>query len=590
VKSIGTRQIANRRLGWAVLAMAAFAVLAGKLFYVQIMKHDHYYRQAQKIQARRWPIEAPRGNIYDQNGNPLALNLKLYSVAADPELVESAEAVAADLTPLLRTPRNTLTKKLTADGQRRYVRLQDSVDQPIADSIRELHCPGIIVNTQWRRAYPHGTLAAPLLGFTGKERSGLGGIEQALNDRLAGSDGEMLAAVDGRLPRSRSQIPGRTIVSKRMVPGSSVVLTIDLDIQAIAEEELAKAVEQANAASGTALVMDPQNGEVLALASQPSFDPNEFWRYPERNWVCPAVVSPYEPGSTFKVITAVAALEEGVMSHGETYHCTGSRSVGQRTVSCVLHGGRRDHGVVNLDDMITKSCNTGIATVAIRLGAGRINKWLKRFGFGEQTGIELSGESRGLLPSGDDWPQIRVANVGFGQGIAVTPLQLLSAYCAIANGGWLVRPRVVKAVTDAGGKIEALQTPKPERILSTATSERLKEMMTKVVTEGTGAGAQIHGRTVAGKTGTAQKPTPEKGFRSGLYVGSFAGFAPVSDPQLAVLVVIDEPQNGHYGGVVAAPAFRAICERALTYLRVPPDGLSPGIDAPLSLALAAEKD
>jgi stage V sporulation protein D (sporulation-specific penicillin-binding protein) len=485
--------------------------------------------------------------------------------------------VAGKLQPLLRMGQGELRERLTAKEGVRYVRLQEGVDRPIASAIRKLDYPGIIVDTEWKRAYPQRHVAASLLGFVGEDRNALGGIERALDKRLAGQDGEMLVVLDGRLPRSRAQIPERSVVAKQMVPGSSVVLTIDLDIQAIAEEELAKAVESARAVGGAAVVMDPKTGEVLALASQPGFDPNEFQRYPQKSWVSHVIVSPYEPGSTFKIITACAAIEEGVMSHGETYTCTGTRAVGRRTIGCARHAGSRAHGTLDLDGIVVHSCNVGAATVAMKLGAGRMYKWVKKFGFGEKTGIEVSGESRGILAPASKWSQMQLANMGFGQGIGVTPLQLLSAYAAVANGGYRVRPRVVKAITAPTGEMEYPPLPQPERILSEATSERMRGIMRRVVEEGTGKAARIPGRSVAGKTGTAQKPTPEAGFKSGKYIGSFAGFAPAEDPRIAVIVVVDEPRNGYYGAVVAAPAFKAICERALTYLRVPPDAPGPRV-------------
>ncbi len=588
MKHIAGRQMARRGRGWALVAMLGFAIIAGKLFYIQVIDHGKYSREAEKIQGRRWPIQAPRGNIYDRNGNPLALNLKLFSVAADPGLVDQPSAVAAKLQPLLRLGQQDLTQRLTAKEGVRYVRLQEGVDRPIASAIRELKYPGLIVDTQWKRAYPQRHVGASLLGFLGKDRNALGGIEQALDKRLAGEDGELLAVLDGRLPRSRSQIPERSLVTKQMVPGSSVVLTIYLDLQAIAEEELAKAVETAKAAGGAAVVMDPDTGEVLALASQPGFDPNEFWRYPQKSWVSHVIVSPYEPGSTFKIITASAALEEGVMSHGETYTCTGTRTIGRRTIGCARHAGSRAHGTLDLDGIVVHSCNVGAATVAMKMGSDRMYKWVKRFGFGEKTGIEVSGESRGIVSPASTWSQMQLANIGFGQGIGVTPLQLLSAYAAVANGGFRVKPRVVKAITTPTGDVEYPPLPEPERIMSEATSARMRKIMTQVVEEGTGKSARIPGRSVAGKTGTAQKPTPEAGFKSGKYIGSFAGFAPASDPRIAVIVVIDEPRNGYYGGVVAAPAFKAICERALTYLRVPPDGPARGVAMAKAESTAAD--
>ncbi len=588
MRCFGCMQIANRGRLWAVIALMGFAVLGIKLFYVQIILHRYYRSIANEIQDRRWPIEAPRGIIYDRNGSPLALNLKFYSVAADPKLLAKRRAeVTEKLTTLLRRDQHELSAKLNPENGTRFVRLQDSVDAPLANTIRKLGYDGLIVNTEWRRVYPHGKAAASLLGFVGRDRGGLNGVEGSLDKRLAGEDGEMLVVLDGRLPKSRTQIPGRTMVTRQMLPGSSVVLTIDLDIQAIAEEELAKAVENARAAGGAAIVMDPNTGEVLALASQPGFDPNEFWRYPPESWVPHSVISPYEPGSTFKVITACAAIEEGTMSHGETYNCVGSRSVGRRTINCARHGGTSAHGVMDLDKMIIESCNVGMATVAMALGSDKMYKWVKRFGFGEQTGIELASESRGIVWRPDKWSLVQLANVGFGQGISVTPLQLLSAYSAVANGGYRVRPRVIKAISDPDGAIEYPEAPKRERILSEATTQRMRRVLTEVVEEGTGKAAAIPGRLVAGKTGTAQKPTPEAGFHSGLYIGSFAGFVPGDVPKLAVIVVIDEPHNGYYGGVVAAPAFRAICQRALTHLRVPPDR---PVGSNVSVAMASHGD
>ena len=574
MKHIACIQIGRRGRVWCVVALAFLILLAARLWSIQITNHEEYRAETTKIRTRSWPISAPRGNIYDRNGNPLALNLKVHSVAVDPELVDSPPDLAAQLQPLLRMPKRELESKLAPKEGVRYVRLRGSVDAPVALAVRDLDCQGVIVSTEWKRAYPRQRLAAPLLGFIGTEMKGLGGIEAALNDQLAGQDGEMLVLLDGRLPRSRSQIPDRTIISKQMLPGSSVHLTIDLDIQAIAEEELAAAVQQAQAAGGTAVVMDPANGDVLALAAYPGFDPNEFRTYPKETWVSRAVVSPYEPGSTFKVITACAAIEEGVMSAGETYVCGGTCKIGSHTIGCAPHGGTRAHGTVTLDDIIVQSCNTGMARLALALGPDRVHKWAKRFGFGTKTGIELMGESRGILSRPADLSQTQLATIGFGQGISVTPLQLLSAYCAVANGGWRVSPRVVSTITHPTGRVEHPARPAPVRILSSETCDRMRDLLVRAVEEGTAKAAQIPGRRVAGKTGTAQKPTPGKGFRADKYVASLAGWAPADRPRLAVLVVIDEPQKGHYGGVVAAPAFRAICERSLAHLHVPPDGLS----------------
>ncbi len=314
--------------------------------------------------------------------------------------------------------------------------------------------------------------------------------------------------------------------------------------------------------------MDPNTGEVLALANQPTFDPNDYQKSKPASWVCQAVTSPYEPGSTFKGVTACAALEEDVFSHGETIECTGSKPVGNKTIHCA-HG---HHGTVNLHDMIVRSCNVGVGTVALKLGPEREYKWARLLGIGQKTKIEIPGESSGRLDPWSRWSQIQTANIGFGQGVSVTPLQLLAAYCAIANGGYRVEPHVVKAVISETG-IEAI-TPGPRKlVLSSKTVAFMKKALQGVVEEehGTGGNAHVPGRTVAGKTGTAQKASGGH-YQSGKFVGSFVGFAPVANPKLAVIVLVDEPsQGGHYGGTVAAPAFEKIMEKGLTYLHVPLD-------------------
>jgi stage V sporulation protein D (sporulation-specific penicillin-binding protein) len=568
----GPRLLASRTRIWRLAATALFIVLMGKLGWVQGIKHAYYRERAQETRGRHWPIPAPRGNIYDRNDTPLALNLKLFTVAVDPfgSNIPDPPGLAAKLAPLLRMPVAELTEKLTWKGSR-YVRLREDVDEQVAEEIRKLQCPGILVRQQWKRAYPHGIVAAGLLGFVGTDMKGLSGLEGRLNATLAGSDGEMLVMLDGRLPRSRTLIPGQSMVTKQMIPGSSVFLTIDLTIQAAADAALAKAVESAHAAGGTAIVMDPKTGDILALATQPTFDPNEFAKYDPKSWVSDAVSSPYEPGSTFKAITACAALEEGAFSHGETITCSGTKAIGNRVIGCAVHGGSRGHGVVDLHKMIVKSCNVGLASVALELGSSRLYHWVRELGFGQRTGIELAGESPGLLTPGNQWSQIQLANVGFGQGVGVTPVQLLRAYAAIANGGFMVSPRVVKMVTTAEGEEQYPARPEPTQVLSAGTCAFMQAALQGVVDEGTGRAAAIPGRTVAGKTGTAQKPTPEAGYHSGKYVGSFIGFAPVKDAKLAVIVVIDEPKGSHYGGVVAAPAFKEIMEQGLSYLHVPPD-------------------
>ena len=577
--------LARRSRLWSGIATALFLLLAVRLGWVQVVRHAEYSKLADETISRHWPIRAERGNIYDTQFVPLALNLKLYSIGADPKLIHDPKLVAdfpaalTRLAALLRMPEEELTAKLAPTrlnnkGVRvpvRFAPLRENVDEQVAEAVRRLGVAGLVIAGQSRRAYPHGTVGAALLGFVGHDMKGLGGIEGRYDKLLAGIEGRKTVMLDGRLPRSRTPIPGRTITEKEMVPGSSIVLTIDLTLQSAADEALAAAVKAAHAKGGTAVVMNPTTGEVLALANQPTFDPNDYGRSDPNTWVSQAVVSPYEPGSTFKTVTACAALEEGVMSHGETVTCTGSKQIGNRTINCARHGGSSAHGTLDLDHMLIKSCNVGFGTVALKLGPERLYKWIKALGFGARTGIELPSESPGQLSSPDRWSQIQLANVGFGQGASVTAVQLLAAYCTIANGGYKVEPRLVRLVMAPGQKPKQLPAPPRVRVISPETSARLRRALQGVVDEGTGEAARLPGRTVAGKTGTAQKATPGAGYRSGKYIGSFVGFAPVNDPKLAVIVAINEPGGSHYGGVIAAPAFAQIMERGLSYYHVPPD-------------------
>jgi len=577
--------LAQRSHQWAAVAAACFCMLLARLAWIQVVRHSYYLEKAKKAVGRHWSIPAPRGRILDRNEVPLAQNLKLYTIAADPALMSDLASVAKQLAPALCMPEEQLLSLLNGEKEGhappskplRFVRLRESVDEPVAKAVAALDLPGLIVTPSWKRAYPLGSAGAALLGFVGDDLGGQSGIEARFNKTLAGTPGEMFAMVDGRLPRSRAQIPGGSVVEKEMRPGETVMLTLDLTLQRIADAALAEAVQNAHAKGGTAIIMDPKTGEVLALATQPSFDPNQYQAFPPTSWVCQAVTSPYEPGSTFKSITACAALEEGVFSHGETITCSGTRAVGNRVIGCALHGGSRGHGQVDLHSMIVRSCNVGLGTVALALGPDRLHKWVARLGFGARTGIEVPGETNGLLTPSKSWSQIQTANVGFGQGVSVTPIQLLSAYCTIANGGFRVRPHVLRATMSESG-VQPASLPAPERVLSPATVDFMKKALQGVVEEphGTGNSVRVPGRTVAGKTGTAQKPVPGMGYHSGKYIGSFVGFAPVSQPRMGVIVVIDEPQGVHYGGVVAAPAFQKIMEKGLAYLQVPQDASLKG--------------
>lgn len=540
--------------------------LAANLIYIQLLRHEHYVRLTTELQHRRLVLRAPRGGIYDRNGVPLALTATGNFIFADPELIKPADKpkVAQAVAPLLGMTPAQLLPELCRPC--RYVPLvrkaDDATVAAVKAKLRALKLHGVAAMTEPRRLYPRGTLACHVLGFVGREGRGRAGIECAWDKTLGGQDGLVLADIDAR----GRVIPGRREEMAAATAGGDVTLTIDARIQEIAEQALQRAVQAADAAGGTVIVADPATGDILALANWPRFDPNDYQKSPPRAWNNSAVTSPYEPGSTYKTVTAMAALEEGVIKDGQTVvHCTGSLRVGRRTINCAMHGHSGGHGTKDLRGVIVKSCNVGAATLGLKLGRERLYKYVHQLGFGQRTGVGLGGETAGYVPPLAEWKSITTANVAFGQGVSVTPLQLLAAYCVVANGGVLPQLHLVSRVRSG----EQVQTfaPLGKRVVSVHTAELLRSYLSDVTKEGgTGTLADVPGYATAGKTGTAQKAP----YHSGKYVGSFVGFVPADKPRLAILAMIDEPHGSHYGGVVAAPAFRETAQLALSCLAVPP--------------------
>jgi cell division protein FtsI/penicillin-binding protein 2 len=334
-------------------------------------------------------------------------------------------------------------------------------------------------------------------------------------------------------------------------------------------------VQKCGAAGGTAIVVDPMTGEVLALANYPSADPNRYREFKHEAWRNPAVVCVYEPGSTFKLVAACAALEYGgKTSESPVTTCTGSKPIGRRVIHCALHAGARAHGAVDLHGVVVRSCNIGAATLALGVGRDPYYRVLRDFGFTQRTGIGLPAEAPGYVPPPRTWGDIQLANIAFGQGITVTAPQLVAAYAGIAAGGVVPHVHLVDHIGRGGHRVEY----RGHRAISERTARTMVSLLRDVVTEGTGKAAQVEGFTVAGKTGTAQKPIPGQGYNSGRYVGSFVGFAPAEDPRVAILVIMDEPKGSHYGGVVAAPVFADIARRSLAYMGLPPRLLAAASD------------
>jgi cell division protein FtsI/penicillin-binding protein 2 len=419
------------------------------------------------------------------------------------------------------------------------------------------------------RRYPKRELAAHILGFVGIDNQGLAGVELSLDTALRGRAGE---AVQPRDAVGREILEGRRIV-RASQNGADVLLTIDEVIQHIAERELSRAVEAHRAVGGTAVVLDVRSGEILALANAPRFDPNAYQETAAQSWANRAIAQAYEPGSTFKVFATAAALDAGVITAERAFFCPGTLRIPGNHVIREAHG--EAHGSVRAVDVLRLSCNVGAAQIGALMGPATLSRYLAAFGIGRPTGVDLPGESPGILRPTSSWSAADVYTHAFGQGVAATPLQMAAAMAAIGNDGRRVRPHVVAHVRDASGRVEPLGDEKPAaQVLRPEIARAVVAMLVRSTVDGTGRAAAIDGYTVAGKTGTAQKPGPHGGYASGRYVASFLGLVPASQPRLAILVAVDEPAGGYYGGVVAAPVFQRIASQALWTLRVPPD--APG--------------
>jgi cell division protein FtsI/penicillin-binding protein 2 len=546
-----------------VLCFLALAGLAARLAQVQVVMADRLREMALRQQIATLSIPPHRGRILDRNGRPLAINIEMASIYAVPALIEDPRVFAAAVGPAVGESPAEIQRRLAGSGKY-FAWVARKVKPEVVARVKALGLGDQIgFLTEDRRAYPNGSLAAHALGFVGIDNQGLGGIELAYDETLRGRAGSAVAERDG---------VGRLLMETRRIVevpqnGSDLVLTIDQVIQHIAERELDKALGQTRAKRGLVLVLDPRSGEVLALASRPLFDPNAGNAARPEQWLNRVLAVTYEPGSTFKVFLTAAALDAGAVTPEERFLCNGSLRVG----SHIIRDAHGPHGWQSVSDMVKNSCNVAAAQVATRLGKEALYRYIRAFGFGSATGIDLPGEVQGLVPPTVEWRGPGLQTIGFGQGIGTTALQILAASTAFANDGRLVRPRVVRAVRDPDGRVvKAMGTERLEQVVTPTTARAVLRMMTLVVEGGTGTQAAIDGYPVAGKTGTAQKPSPSGGYDPDRFVASFLGIAPVSAPRLAVLVVLDEPEGAYYGGAVAAPVFREIASQALWYLRVPP--------------------
>lgn len=548
------------RVYWLMAGFLLWGGLLGyRLFALQVVQHAELEERAQRQRSRSFEISPQRGTIYDRNHHELAISIQVDSIFAVPSEISDKPRVAARLAPLLGMSSPELLQKLSS--AKGFTWLKRKADATTAARVKNLDLAGIYFEKESQRFYPKRELAAHVLGYVGVDNEGLSGVEYYYDKRIKGEHGRMLLMADAK-QRSFSS------AEKPPVPGQDLVLTIDEYVQFVVEQELAAQVAKSQARSGTAIVMDPKTGEILAMASVPTYNPNQFRDFPSENLTNRSIWMVYEPGSTFKVVTASAVLNEKLASPDEIINCNnGSITIGKYRI--------RDHtpyGNLKVSEVVSHSSNVGAAKLGLRLDREKFAQYIRNFGFGLPTGVDLPREENGLVRDWRQWPMIMHANISMGQGIGVTPLQILKAVSILANGGYVVQPHLVMQEESGPLQKASFQTAPTasQQIVRTQTTQMLKGMMTDVVTEGTGKSARLEGFTAAGKTGTAQKV--EHGVYShSKFIASFAGFAPLQSPVIAIVVAIDEPKGQYYGGEVAAPVFRSIAEKTLRYLSIAPD-------------------
>ncbi len=539
-----------------VLALWMVAVVA-RLYYLQIIQYVELLAQAQRQQQRTVELASQRGTIFDRQMRPLAMSLAVDSVFAVPAEIPDRGMVANLLAPVLGLDAGDLWGRLNAFRSFCWVKRKVSTQE--AARVRGLNLKGIYFQKEMKRFYPKGELAADVLGYVGLDDNGLAGLEYAMNEDIKGRPGRVLLVEDARRHSFRSS-------EQEGTPGRNVVLTVDETIQFVAERALAESVTKGHAAGGTVIVQSPNTGEILAMASEPSFNPSEYAKSEPEVWSNRAVAWVYEPGSTFKLVTLSAALEEKLTNPEEIIDCQLGSIV---LAGHVIHDHKR-FGSLPVRQVLVESSDVGAIKLGLRLGEERLYHYIRSFGFGSRTQIELPGEERGLLKAPDHWSGISIGEISMGQEVGVTALQLVTAYSAIANGGILFQPRIVRDVF-RGNVHDSLRPAVGRRVVSEKTAGTMKELFMEVVEHGTGVPARLNGYSAAGKTGTAQKIDPSGSYSRSHYVSSFVGFAPVKRPELAILVAIDSPVGAIYGGRVAAPVFKSVAEQTLSYLNFPQD-------------------
>ncbi len=550
-------RVKKRILAIFIIFFIIVIFLFFRLLWIQVINSDEYQKKALDQRLRQLKVEPKRGVIYDRNGKELAISASSETVVAIPLEIDDPDLVAGKLAPILELDKEYIYERLTKQASAVYIKRK--IEEEAARKIRELDLDGITFTEESKRYYPRDSLASHLLGFAGIDSQGLDGIELSYDKYLRGIPGKI---------ESERDAAGRTIpggVEKYIAPenGFNIYLTIDEVIQYLAERELDRALNEFNISGGTIIVMDPRDGGVLALANRPKYNPNNFAEYPQKYWRNRAISDSFEPGSTFKIVTTASALEEGVVNENDIFVDPGYINVSGERISCWKAGG---HGRQTFTEVVQNSCNPGFVQVGMRLGKEAFYNYITAFGLGEKTGIKLPGEADGLVYEYDEIGPVELATISFGHGITVTPIQLTSAVAAVANGGMLLRPRLVEEIrTPEGELIEEIEPVQVRQVVSEETASRTLKLLENVVAEGTGSNAGIEGYRIGGKTGTA------KHYGAQIYDSSFVGIVPIDDPQLVVLVVLyDVTGFPYYGSQTATPIFKNLALDTLRYLEIPP--------------------
>ncbi len=545
--------------------LLGFVVIGCRLFYLQVIQAEVGAHQAQQQHQKTVVVQPDRGVIVDRQGHPLALNVEVASLYVRPPSLKDPQRTARSLAPVLQMPATQLRDLFTRNQP--FVWVKRNVPESIAKKLEAMNIPGLGLTREPHRFYPKGELVSHIVGFAGIDSQGLEGVELQYESYLRG---------EKNLVKYQRDALGRKIASPQnqdsanLPTGYHLTLTVDEVIQFIAEEELAQAMKRSGAKSGSIVIMDPLTGAILAWALHPTFDPNHLGQFSAQDWRNRAVTDPYEPGSTLKIVVAAAALEEHVMAPDTLIY----GGEGQMAVAGTIVHDPAKTSWMTFSEAVAQSSNVGAIKVAMELGQERVFAYLKAFGFGEKTDIDLPGESSGILRELNKWSGRSLSSIAMGQEIGVTPIQMVAAMSVVANGGWLMTPYVVSSVLDSQGQAMLTKDPQPKRRpISPETAGVLTRILETAVETGTGKRAKLAEYRAAGKTGTAQKIDVETGaYSSSRVIASFVGFAPIDQPRLTMLVVIDEPKIGNWGGEIAAPVFRKVAERVLPHLGVLPGG------------------